>query len=715
MTRGAHHTSKHPDTRSGSGTNEWELTNLMTEQIGQWRATYTPGRWVVLSGPTSLVIIQPAPAKASHMVNSIWDAVVSSGSLEEMAGELAKFRVDQMPNFGALFWNGGAMRSLVRGQVKLVNVASGEVLADGEGIQTWSEIGLGEVRQVRVDMEEIDQEQLLQLPLVVGAVTASAIVVDCTSAVASPQGAASDSRDSGSQGQSQSHSEAHSGEAVSGSGPEPDVGGASGGRLGAGAGAAGAAAGAAGVAGAAGLVGAAASPGEDADHPQPARAMDGDDISGGQSPAARAADAIAPATEPAPREGGRAGAGTPPSPQPIDATLAPDDLAGMSDQPGNAAQSGQSSQGQSSQGQSFQGSGSQGSGQQGSGQQSGSFFGAPAEPAVPPAPAPQASAGQPGGTPFGFAPSAPMDGFGQGGAASQQSAQQPASHQSAAGAEGYGQPGYGQQSQSPNPFPGAPGQGQYDQGDPQQYGGPQQYGQHGQQQQGQQQGQQQYGQQQFGQQSYGQQEGQPANGQYGQQSHSGQQSPYGQQPEPYGQQGFGGGQQGTGGQQGPQGAYGAPQQGSGDLVLSLACPNRHPNPPEARQCRRCGAPLQGQPQLIGKPVLATLRPNSGQPLDVDRSVLIGRSPTANRVAREELPRLLTVPSPSHDISRTHLEVSPEGWELTATDLHSTNGTRLVRPSGEQEQLPPGEPVPVHPGCVLDLGDGVTILIDDAAG
>lgn len=315
-----------------------------------------------------------------------------------------------------------------------------------------------------------------------------------------------------------------------------------------------------------------------------------------------------------------------------------------------------------------------------------------------------------------------MGGLGQGGPGQGPGSQPSAPHPGQQG--GYGQP---------DAFPGSQGQGGQnpygqqqgrDQYDNDQYGADQ-YGQN----QGQQQnpyGQDQYGGVQFGeqgQQQYGAGQQQFGSQQAGQQQHGQQQ--YGQQP--YGQQ-FGSQQYGQQGpqQQGPQG-YGGPQGGQpgpygqqgpgaeqGDMVLALQCPNRHPNPPDARQCRRCGAPLQGQPQLIGKPVLATLRPNSGQPLDVDRSVLIGRSPTANRVAREALPRLLTVPSPSHDISRTHLEVSPDGWNLTVTDLHSTNGTRLVRPSGEHEQLPPGEPVPVHPGCVLDLGDGVTILVDDPA-
>lgn len=667
----------------------------MTAQIGQWRATYTPGRWVVLSGPTSLVIIQPAPAKASQMVNSLWDVVVSSGSLEEMAAELAKFRVDQMPSFGALFWTGGAMRSLVRGQVKLVDVANGNVVADGDGIQTWSESGLGEVRQVRVDMEQIDQEQLLQLPLVVGAVTASAIVVDCTNAVSSPQLA----------GRSESA------DAAGGAEPRRSDSGSS-------------------VA----AVGASAAGGAAAPEPSPARAMEGGDISGGRTQAARSADEVAPAPAPAPREssegveqgaaeqGGSARAGeaeaSPRGAQPlVDATLAPEDLEPRQESPEPAVQQSQQPDAADRDGRGF---GFGGAAAAAGGAALGA--GAAAASAVPSAPQPPAvpqsqglpsqgpssqgpssqglqSQGQshsaPGSDqPFGFAPSAPMGGLGQPGPASQQSAPHQSGQQS-------GQPGYGQQPQ-PDPFPGAPNG--HDQQYGQQPGGSygQQPGQFG----GDQYGGDQYGAGQFG--------GQRPDQQYGQQPFGGQQ---------YGDQGYGaqqGGQQSPfgGGQGGPaQSSYGqqgpGPQE-QGDMVLALQCPNRHPNPPDARQCRRCGAPLQGQPQLIGKPVLATLRPNSGQPLDVDRSVLIGRSPTANRVAREALPRLLTVPSPSHDISRTHLEVSPEGWNLTVTDLHSTNGTRLVRPSGEHEQLPPGEPVPVHPGCVLDLGDGVTILVDDPA-
>jgi pSer/pThr/pTyr-binding forkhead associated (FHA) protein len=73
---------------------------------------------------------------------------------------------------------------------------------------------------------------------------------------------------------------------------------------------------------------------------------------------------------------------------------------------------------------------------------------------------------------------------------------------------------------------------------------------------------------------------------------------------------------------------------------------------------------------------------------------------------------MTVPSPNHDVSRTHVEVVAEDWQIVVTDLNSTNGTVLVRPGAlGRQQLAPGEPVTVQLGSVIELGDGVSVLID----
>ena len=92
--------------------------------------------------------------------------------------------------------------------------------------------------------------------------------------------------------------------------------------------------------------------------------------------------------------------------------------------------------------------------------------------------------------------------------------------------------------------------------------------------------------------------------------------------------------------------------------------------------------------------------------------MIGRAPSDAGFENSQ-PHLLTVLSPSQDISRTHVLVAPEGDVIVVTDLHSTNGTTVVRPGPgvEREALPSGQSVGVEVGTVLELGDEVAILVD----
>lgn len=114
------------------------------------------------------------------------------------------------------------------------------------------------------------------------------------------------------------------------------------------------------------------------------------------------------------------------------------------------------------------------------------------------------------------------------------------------------------------------------------------------------------------------------------------------------------------------------------------------------------------------PALARLRAPDGSTVDLDRPVLIGRAPSDVGFENSQ-PHLLTVLSPSQDISRTHVLVAPEGDVIVVTDLHSTNGTVVVRPGqgGEGEELQSGQAVTVDVGTVLELGDEVAILVDAA--
>ncbi len=153
-----------------------------------------------------------------------------------------------------------------------------------------------------------------------------------------------------------------------------------------------------------------------------------------------------------------------------------------------------------------------------------------------------------------------------------------------------------------------------------------------------------------------------------------------------------------------------PAAASTPTVLAVLCPYGHPNPPESKRCTDCGVRvIDAEPRRVAQPALATLRVTDGTQAVLDRVVLVGRAPSE----RGELPaRLLTVPSPAHDISRTHLEIAPDGWRVLVKDLNSTNGTVLVGPDGASRRpLPPGQAVPVALGSILELAEGVSVLLD----
>lgn len=119
------------------------------------------------------------------------------------------------------------------------------------------------------------------------------------------------------------------------------------------------------------------------------------------------------------------------------------------------------------------------------------------------------------------------------------------------------------------------------------------------------------------------------------------------------------------------------------------------------------------PSVTASPV-ARLLFSSGETIEVDRVVLVGRAPEARRFASANQPRVVTVPSPNQEISSTHLEIRPgsgaDHGSAVVTDMGSTNGTILEQPGLGKEDLHAGVAVQLIPGATLDLGDGVTIQI-----
>lgn len=147
---------------------------------------------------------------------------------------------------------------------------------------------------------------------------------------------------------------------------------------------------------------------------------------------------------------------------------------------------------------------------------------------------------------------------------------------------------------------------------------------------------------------------------------------------------------------------------------------------EARRLRGASAPATNAPTsapdapTAALPVFssiagarsARIRLSTGQVVELDRPVIIGRKPRSTRSSGSDLPHLIAVESPESDISRNHLEVRPEGDSVVVIDLHTTNGSTLLRPGADPVRLHPGEQTLVLGGDVIDVGDGVTVAVEE---
>ena len=114
----------------------------------------------------------------------------------------------------------------------------------------------------------------------------------------------------------------------------------------------------------------------------------------------------------------------------------------------------------------------------------------------------------------------------------------------------------------------------------------------------------------------------------------------------------------------------------------------------------------------GSGATGRVRVSTGQVVALDRTVIIGRRPRSTRASGANLPHLIAVESPQQDISRSHLEIRPEGDTVVVIDLHTTNGSTLLRPGADPIRLHPGEQTLVLSGDVVDLGDGVKVAFED---
>ncbi len=178
-------------------------------------------------------------------------------------------------------------------------------------------------------------------------------------------------------------------------------------------------------------------------------------------------------------------------------------------------------------------------------------------------------------------------------------------------------------------------------------------------------------------------------------------------------------------------------------IATKLCPKQHPNNPDADRCTTCRREIAAATPVLSmepRPV-ARLLLEDGTAIDIAHRLIIGRSP------RDELPAdspdvgsaanhdpagpdpvagphaiedlngapddagtdTLSVTGPQ--VSRRHLMLDVQGWQLLIRDAGSTNGTFLSRP-GERgrQRVPAGRAAPVHIGDSIHFGSRRALVV-----
>jgi hypothetical protein len=154
--------------------------------------------------------------------------------------------------------------------------------------------------------------------------------------------------------------------------------------------------------------------------------------------------------------------------------------------------------------------------------------------------------------------------------------------------------------------------------------------------------------------------------------------------------------------------------GTVPTVLAVSCPLGHLTPPVSPQCRVCHQRVAPQePRRVDRPTLGGLRLPTGEVVPLDRGVVIGRKP-APPADGSDWPHLVHLPSDQSFVSRRHLQIELDGWDVVARDLDSRGGTTIAAPGRDAERMRPGDAYVLEPGTVLDLAHVYAVRFETGA-
>lgn len=146
---------------------------------------------------------------------------------------------------------------------------------------------------------------------------------------------------------------------------------------------------------------------------------------------------------------------------------------------------------------------------------------------------------------------------------------------------------------------------------------------------------------------------------------------------------------------------------SGPRVLGRACKRGHFNAPDARYCGVCGIHMVHETHVLvegPRPVLGFMVYDDGTTYSLDVDYLIGREPGTNPAVQAGTARPLALVDEAQTISRVHLTVHLEEWDVVVVDEHSANGTYVWAPGDPAwTRLDPGRPFLLHPASHVLIG------------
>lgn len=149
----------------------------------------------------------------------------------------------------------------------------------------------------------------------------------------------------------------------------------------------------------------------------------------------------------------------------------------------------------------------------------------------------------------------------------------------------------------------------------------------------------------------------------------------------------------------------------GPQVLAVLCEKGHPNPTHASSCRICSSPLSNSSVTVPRPDLGRIVLSTGEEVALDQDIIIGRRPRSTPSAGRAPARLVIVPSPGKEISRSHCEVRIDDWDVRVHDLGSNNGTYLTRPGQAPVRLDGSVAMVLTPGDIVELGEGISFRME----